>query len=131
MILQYRGQTLGPTSLGHHSDHPAADGDHADRFRADRDHADRDDADRGDAHRGDSEAGGADRHGVDGDRPDGDHADCNQTHRDKALGESPTATKAFMNADLIAKDEPNPDTTQILFEMLPGMHRDVAGVTAY
>jgi AcrR family transcriptional regulator len=38
--------------------------------------------------------------------------------------------EAFMYADLIAKDEPNPDTPQILFEMLLGMHRDAAGVTA-
>jgi AcrR family transcriptional regulator len=31
--------------------------------------------------------------------------------------------EAFMYADLIAKEEPNPDTPHMLFEMLLGMHR--------
>jgi AcrR family transcriptional regulator len=31
--------------------------------------------------------------------------------------------EAFMYADLIAKDEPNPDTPSVVFEMLLGMHR--------
>jgi AcrR family transcriptional regulator len=31
--------------------------------------------------------------------------------------------EAFMYADLIAKDEPNPDIPGVLFEMLVGMHR--------
>lgn len=32
--------------------------------------------------------------------------------------------EAFMYADLIAKDEPNPDIPGVLFEMLVGMHRE-------
>lgn len=37
--------------------------------------------------------------------------------------------EAFMYADLIAKDEPNPDTPQLLFEMLLGMHRGTQSAT--